>query len=41
MPELDAYYGYPICLAFMLAISLLQLYWLWKRGWFQDWTGMR
>ncbi len=28
MPELDAYYGYPICIAFMLAISLLQLYWL-------------
>ena len=41
MPELDAYYGYPICIAFMLAISLLQLYWLWKRGWFQDWTGIR
>ena len=41
MPELDAYYGYPICLAFMLAISLLQIYWLWKRGWFQDWTGIR
>ena len=39
MPELDAYYGYPICIAFMLAISLLQLYWLRKRGWFQDWTG--
>ena len=41
MPELDAYYGYPICLAFMLVISLLQIYWLWKRGWFQDWTGVR
>lgn len=41
MPELDAYYGYPICMAFMLAISLLQLFWLKKRGWFQDWTGMR
>ncbi|HCP39047.1 MAG TPA: magnesium and cobalt transport protein CorA, partial [Verrucomicrobiales bacterium] len=41
MPELDAYYGYPLSLAFMLLISLLQIYWLWKRGWFQDWTGGR
>ena len=41
MPELDAYYGYPLSLAFMLVISLLQIYWLWKRGWFQDWTGTR
>ncbi|WP_063406123.1 MULTISPECIES: CorA family divalent cation transporter [Prochlorococcus] len=41
MPELDAYYGYPLCLAFMLLISLLQIYWLRKLGWLQDWTGVR
>jgi magnesium transporter len=39
MPELNAYYGYPLCLAFMLVVAFIQIYLLWKRGWFQDWTG--
>ena len=41
MPELDARYGYPICLAVMFGLSVVQISWFWKRGWFQDWTGMR
>ena len=41
MPELDARYGYPICLAVMFGLSVVQISCFWKRGWFQDWTGMR
>lgn len=41
MPELQWTYGYPMALAFMALIALLQSYWLWRRGWFQDWTAQR
>lgn len=41
MPELKWKYGYFIALIVMTMIAILQLYWLWKRGWFQDWTGQK
>ena len=41
MPELNAYFGYPICLAFMILVAGIQIFMLWRRGWFQDWTGTR
>jgi magnesium transporter len=41
MPELNSRSGYFVVLLIMLLIATLQCYWLWKRGWFQDWTGQR
>lgn len=38
MPELHWRYGYLYALLLMLVIALVQAYWLWRRGWFQDWT---
>lgn len=33
MPELYAYYGYPICMVVMLVIAVLQVIYFWKKGW--------
>jgi magnesium transporter len=41
MPELKLRYGYFIVLAIMILVAFLQTYWLWRRGWFQDWTAQR
>jgi magnesium transporter len=41
MPELKWKSGYFIVLIIMFVVALLQVYWLWKRGWFQDWTAQR
>ena len=41
MPELKWRFGYFIVLVAMLIVACLQSYWLWKRGWFQDWTAQR
>lgn len=41
MPELKWQNGYFIVLIIMLLVAFLQVYWLWKRGWFQDWTAQR
>ncbi len=41
MPELKWSYGYPACLAVMALIATVQATWLWRRGWFVDWTGTR
>lgn len=38
MPELKMKYGYFLALLVMTIVGSLQTYWLWKRGWFQDWT---
>jgi magnesium transporter len=38
MPELGFKYGYFIILVLMGLVALLQSFWLWRRGWFQDWT---
>jgi len=41
MPELKWHYGYFGILILMGLIGFIQAYWLWKRGWFQDWTAQR
>ena len=38
MPELHWRWGYGASLVLMGAIASLQASWLWKRGWFEDWT---
>ncbi len=37
MPELNAYWGYPMAMAAMAVIALLELYYFWKKGWL--WSG--
>jgi magnesium transporter len=41
MPELKWVYGYFVCLLAMAVVAALQAYWLWRRGWFDDWTKPR
>lgn len=36
MPELEAYWGYPICWGVMIAIALALSYYFWRKGWFDD-----
>ncbi len=36
MPELNSYWGYFICLAIMLLISLIQIFIFWQKGWFRN-----
>ncbi|KEF42213.1 MAG: magnesium transporter [Cyanobium sp. CACIAM 14] len=39
MPELKWRHGYLIVLLSMGVVAALQGWWLWRRGWFEDWTG--
>lgn len=41
MPELNWYWGYPICLAVMLAVALGMVYFFWRRGWFENFSMSR
>ena len=41
MPELNWRYGYLGCLLVMVVVASIQITLLWRRGWFQDWTGTR
>ncbi|MGI8935628.1 MAG: magnesium/cobalt transporter CorA [Phormidesmis sp.] len=36
MPELEAYWGYPLCWAGMIATALTMSYYFWRKGWFDD-----
>ena len=36
MPELGAYWGYPLCWAVMVAIALALSFYFWRKGWFSD-----
>ncbi|MDP5339459.1 MAG: magnesium/cobalt transporter CorA [Nodularia sp. (in: cyanobacteria)] len=36
MPELNWYWGYPICLAVMAAIASVLLFFFWRRGWLHN-----
>jgi magnesium transporter len=38
MPELHWRYGYLVVWVVMGVIALVQVGWLWRRGWFEDWT---
>ena len=33
MPELDWYWGYPVCIGVMVAIALALIYYFWRLGW--------
>ena len=33
MPELDWYWGYPLCISIMLAIAFFLIYYFWRLGW--------
>jgi magnesium transporter len=41
MPELRWTWGYAYALVLMATVAALQAWWLWRRGWFQDWTAQR
>ena len=41
MPELHWRYGYIASLLLMGAIATMQAIYLWRRGWFEDWTAPR
>jgi magnesium transporter len=41
MPELKWHNGYFLILLVMALVGFIQACWLWKRGWFQDWTAQR
>lgn len=36
MPELNWYWGYPLCLASMVALAGGLVYFFWRRGWFEN-----
>jgi magnesium transporter len=38
MPELNATYGYVICLAVMVGIAIGMVIFFWKKGWFEDYA---
>lgn len=38
MPELDWYWGYPLCWALMIAIAVCLIYFFWRRGWFKSFS---
>jgi magnesium transporter len=38
MPELRWHHGYAACLVIMTIVATVQAFWLWRRGWFRDWT---
>jgi magnesium transporter len=38
MPELNAPYGYVICLSVMLGIAIAMIFFFWKKGWFEDYA---
>jgi magnesium transporter len=36
MPELEWYFGYPLCLSVMIITSAVQIYFFWQKGWFKN-----
>lgn len=41
MPELNWYWGYPLCLGLMFIIATALIYFFWRRGWFKDFSSIR
>lgn len=41
MPELNWYWGYPLCLAVMGSISTFLVVLFWRRGWFENYSSMK
>ncbi|MCL6433383.1 MAG: magnesium/cobalt transporter CorA [Leptolyngbyaceae cyanobacterium HOT.MB2.61] len=40
MPELNWYWGYPICLAIMFVVAIFLISFFWRRGWFENLSTM-
>lgn len=38
MPELDWYWGYPLCLGLMFVTGVFLIFFFWRRGWFQNFS---
>lgn len=38
MPELNWYWGYPLCLSLMFTIAGSLIYFFWQRGWFENFS---
>lgn len=41
MPELNWSWGYPICLGVMFAVAISLFMFFWRRGWFEDFSGLK
>jgi magnesium transporter len=41
MPELNWYWGYPICLLVMLAVAIGLILYFRRRGWFDNFSGIK
>jgi magnesium transporter len=41
MPELNWYWGYPACLALMVAIAGGLVFFFWRRGWFENFSTIK
>jgi magnesium transporter len=41
MPELDWYWGYPLCLAVMLAVAVVLIIYFRRKGWFENFSGIK
>lgn len=41
MPELNWYFGYPLCLGLMAAIAAGLIYFFWRRGWFENFSNIQ
>jgi magnesium transporter len=38
MPELNWYWGYPLCWLLMLSVAAFLVYFFWRRGWFENFS---
>jgi magnesium transporter len=41
MPELDWYWGYPVCLLTMGGIAAALVFYFYRRGWFENFSGIK
>ncbi|MEG4107150.1 magnesium/cobalt transporter CorA [Microcoleus sp. S13_C5] len=41
MPELNWYFGYPLCWAVMVGIASALVYFFWRRGWFENFSTVK
>ncbi|NJK76479.1 MAG: magnesium/cobalt transporter CorA [Richelia sp. CSU_2_1] len=41
MPELNWYFGYPLCLGMMATIAAGLIYFFWRRGWFENFSNIQ
>ncbi|MBD1852431.1 magnesium/cobalt transporter CorA [Leptolyngbya sp. GB1-A1] len=41
MPELNWYWGYPVCLAVMAVIAAALIFYFYRRGWFENFSGIK